>query len=110
VTNDEALKWLERRSAVVMFHESRLVVVVPKKVFTVDVEGEGRIDVLIRDGFTVALSDPGDGLADVVNAARLAWLEKASPVDAIADGTLPNHQHEPAKLVFKGNPDRFFVL
>lgn len=110
MTNEEALAWLERRSAVVMFHESRIVVVIPKQQFTVDVEGEGRIDVLIRDGFTVALSDPGDGLKEVVEAAVIAWREKASPVDAIADTQLPNHQQPPAQLIFKGDPMRFFKI
>ena len=109
MTTEEALQWLERRSAVVMFHESRIVVVIPKKVFTVDVEGEGRVDVLIRDGFTIALSDPGDGLRDVVAAAMVAWREKASPVDALADGALANHKHEPAQLVFKGDPMKFWI-
>lgn len=107
MTNDEGITWLKRRSAVVVLHEGRMVVVIPKKQFIVDVEGEGRIDVLVRDGFTVALSDPGDSLGDVVEAARAAWLDKASPVDALGD-SLPNHDSAPAKLIFRGDPMRFF--
>lgn len=107
MTNDEALAWLRRRSAVVVFHEDRMVVVVPKKQFTVDVESEGAFDIQLRDGFTIALSDPGDDLAAVVSAAVVAWRDKASPVDTIVD-TSTNKSQPPAKLIFKGNPNRFF--
>ena len=85
-----------------------MVVVIPKKKFVVDVEGEGRIDFLVRDGFTVALSDPGDSLGDVAEAARAAWLDKASPIDALGD-TMTHHDTEPAKLIFRGDPMRFFT-
>lgn len=100
MTNDEAIKWLTRRSVIVIFHEDRIVLVAPRGKFTVNTMNKG-ISIHSGKEFTLAMSDPGDDLSDVVEAARTAWRESASPVDSLAD--VYDMKAPPAKLEFIGN-------
>jgi hypothetical protein len=105
MTNDEAIKWLRRRSVVAIFHEDRIVLVAPRSMFTIDVRNK-RLKILVGDDFTVAMSDPGDSLSDVVQAARTSWQTVASPVDALGD--IHGMNVPPAKLKFIGEIDSLF--
>ena len=105
MTNDEAIKWLRRRSVVAVFHEDRIVLVAPTKTLTVDIRDK-RFRLNAGDGFTIAMSDPGDSLSDVVQAARAAWQSVASPVDALAD--IHGMKSPAARLEFLGDINSIF--
>lgn len=105
MTNDEAIKWLQRRSVLVIFHQDRIILVAPRSKFVIDVRDK-RFVVRVGDDFTVAMSDPGDSLADVAQAARASWQTVSSPVDALAD--IHGMKAPTASLEFIGNIDSLF--
>jgi hypothetical protein len=100
VTDDEAIKWLQRRTVVVLFHQGRIVLAAPRSKFTVNTQNKSLL-IHVGDDYTLAMSDPGDSLGAVVAAARASWRDVASPVDALAD--VYDQPAQPAKLDFVGN-------
>ena len=105
MTNDEAIAWLRRRTAVVLFHTDRLVVVLPHIAAKVEAAREV-FKLEIKEGFVLAMSDRGDSLADVVEAARLCWRKRvANAVDILSDTARINLP--PARLSFGEFDERF---
>jgi len=59
-----------------------------------------------ENGYVLAMSDPGDSLGDVVEAARGEWRKHVSAVDSLAD-TNASWRHAPAKLDFETDQQHF---
>jgi len=105
MTTDEAIKWLKHRSVMVIFHRDQIILVAPRNKFVVDVRDKFfKIDA--GKDFTVAMSDRGDSLVDVVQAARASWRTVVGPVDALSD--IHGLKAPPAELQFVGDVDRLF--
>lgn len=86
MTNDEAIRWCRRHSVVVIFHDAKIVLVLPQKKVDVTAWRLRGFTLEIKDGgFVLAHSDPGDDLKDVVSVARAVWLQKVGPIDAALD-------------------------
>jgi len=86
-------------------HEDRIVVFIPTTYLKVATDENVGVAITIpaggrSKGYTLAMSDPGDSLADVVQAARTEWRKLVSAVDALAD-TNDSWRHRPVKLDFE---------
>lgn len=106
MTSDDALEWLQRRSVVVILHEERIVLVLPNKSLDVS-HAKNVFTVSCRDGFTIAQSEKGDTLVEVVDAAKRCWRENISVIDAIADSS-PTYKHDPVKIHLSSDKDGFW--
>lgn len=106
MTTDEALEWLTRRSCVVILHEERYVLVLPHNSLNVS-HAKNVFKVSCLDGFTIAQSEKGDTLVDVVVAAQRCWRENISVIDAIADSS-PTYTHDPVKITFGSDQENFW--
>lgn len=105
MTSNEAIRWLRRRTAIALFHQDRIIVVLPHHAVHVEAAREGFV-LEISEGFVLATSDPGDRLEDVVAAARDTWKHQvANAIDTISDSAgvdLP-----PARLTYGHFDGRF---
>lgn len=101
MTNDEAVLWLSRHSVIAIFHSDRIVLVLPYRDISVDAFREQGFKLEIKKGFALAYTEPRDELHHVVEAARLAWVERLSPMDQMSEairGPTP-----PIKFDFRSN-------
>lgn len=85
MTNEEALKWCGERSIIAIFHGRRIVLAMPFAKVKMSAFKEQGLTIEMRDGFTLAMSEPGDEFHDVIEAARAAWSENLSPCDRAAE-------------------------
>lgn len=100
MTNDDALRWCALHSVVAVFHEGKIVLVIPYKKVDVTAFKSRGFKIEVKDGgFAMAHSDPGDQLKDVVEAARAAWLSKASPIDRALEAS--GSRGSPIKFAFE---------
>ncbi len=105
MTADEAIQWLRRRTAVVLFHLDRIVIVLPHRAVHVEAARE-LFKLEIKDGFVLAMGDRGDNLTDVVAAARDCWKQiVANAVDILSDAA--NIDLPPARVTFGQFDERF---
>lgn len=104
MTDAEALKWLTRRSAILVMHEDRIVVALPDNLVRVQAKDGVGLQISIpptqQGGYVLAISDKGDSIADVVEAARAEWRKRVSTVDSLAD-TQDSWRHAPVKMDFE---------
>jgi len=104
MTNDEAIQWCRRRSVVVIFHDSKIVLVIPQKKIDIAAWKLRGFSLEIKEGgFVLAHSDPGDDLKDVVEVARAVWRSKVGPIDAALDSV--NGSGAPVKFAFQTDMD-----
>jgi len=111
MTDAEAIKWLTRRSAVLIMHEDRIVAVVPDEFMEIRATNNDGVKIQIParapgGGFVLGLSDPGDSLADVVACVQAAWRRRCNAVDAIADAH-ETYRHKPVVLDFETDIEDF---
>jgi hypothetical protein len=85
VTNDDAIQWCRRHCVVVIFHQDRIVLVLPTKQLDVEAFRKPGFKMEIRSGFTLAYTEPGDEFFNVVEAAQTAWRAKLNPLDTTAE-------------------------
>jgi hypothetical protein len=101
VTNDAALEWCAKHSVIAIFHQAKIVLVIPYKKVNVEAFMKRGFKVEITDGgFALAHSDPGDQLKDVVEAARVVWRENVGGIDAALD-SLNGTGFTPVKFSFQ---------
>jgi len=101
MTNDEAILWLRRHSVVAIFHQDRIVLVVPYRDISIEAFKEKGFTLEIRKGFALAYTEPHDELHHVVEAARAAWVAKQSPLDQVSEAI--GGPTVPVKLDFRSN-------
>lgn len=105
MTNNEAIEWLRRRTAVAVFHQDRIIVVLPHHSVHVDAARE-QFKLEIKQGFVLSMSDPGDDLSDVVSAARDVWKDSvANNIDLLTDSV--GMEMPPARIHFGRFDPRF---
>ena len=105
MNTEDAIKWLRRRTAMALFHQDRIVVVLPHHSVNVDAARE-QFKLEITQGFVLAMSDKGDGLAEVVVAARDVWKERvANNIDLLSDSV--GMELPPARMNFGRFDPRF---
>lgn len=85
MTNDQAVAWLRKHSVLAVFHADRIVLVLPYRDISVEALRQVGFKLEIRKGFALAYTEPHDDLADVVMAARHAWVSKLSPFDQVSE-------------------------
>lgn len=79
MTTDEAISWCQQHTAIVLFHEGRIVVVVPHSRVDVTAYRARGMEIKVTDGgFTCSMSDPGDELKDVVAAAKSSYDSRSA--------------------------------
>lgn len=101
MTNDQAVLWLRKHSVIAVFHSDRIVLVLPYRDISVEALTQVGFKLEIRKGFALAYTEPHDELADVVMAARQAWVGKLSPFDQVSEaigGPIP-----PVKFDFRAD-------
>jgi hypothetical protein len=112
MTDAEAVAWLRRRSCVLVMHEDRMIICLPDAALRVRVNDEVGFQISIPKnpagigGYVLAMSDPGDSLGEVAQAARVEWQTHVSAVDALADANA-SWRHAPAKLDFETDRELF---
>lgn len=84
MTPEEAIKWCEDHSAVLIFHHSRIVLAIPYREMNVHATMTTGLK-LDMPHYAIACSEPGDSVVEVVMAGRAAWLEKLSPMDRLSE-------------------------
>jgi hypothetical protein len=101
MTNEEALEWCRKHSVLVIFHEDKTVMALPYIQMDVEAFKESGFKLVMRNGFALSYTEPGDDFHHVVEAAIGAWVSNLSPVDKISEAIgKPTHR---VRLKFKTN-------
>jgi len=87
MSNDAAITWLRKHAVVAIFHEDKIILALPYRQLDVTAFSSSGFKLEIKRGFALAYTEPGDGLGEVVEAARGAWREKLPPIDAALDAS-----------------------